>query len=215
MGSKAVNRATRKRGQAKPKYKPSHNEGIIPQLALAVREVEASAQRGKATAANRTRFHVVALLMREERSRVKNSAEISDAERAETLKRLEGIAGILAQAASRDTSLIPLLEPDAPITAATLSLKHKMLEQAGLKVPAGEQPTALPQQVLAAPLSQELAEKQVEPAGIKRRLRTQPFLTPQLRIQQQPVPLVRLANWELISPLLKSFEIGGGAKATM
>ena len=109
------------------KRRHTHNEGIIPLLARAVREVEASAQRGKTTPANRTKFHVIALLMREERARAKTAEDLTDAERAETLKRLDGVASILAKTAARDTSLITLLEPAAPITEATRALKRKML----------------------------------------------------------------------------------------
>ena len=93
------------------KRRHTHNEGIIPLLARAVREVEASAQRGKATPANRTKFHVIALLMREERARIKTSEELSDSERAETLKRLDGVASILAKTAGRDTWLFPNPSP--------------------------------------------------------------------------------------------------------
>ena len=79
---------TMQRSKTATKRRPSHNEGVIPQLARAVREVEASAQRGKATPMNRTKFHVIALLMREERNKAKNDPELSDQDRAETLKRL-------------------------------------------------------------------------------------------------------------------------------
>ncbi|MBB4070996.1 DEAD/DEAH box helicase [Leucobacter sp. OH2974_COT-288] len=196
------------------------NEGIIPQLALAVREVEASAQRGKATAANRTRFHVVALLMREERTRIKTATDVPEAEKAETLKRLDGIAAILAKAAANDTSLIPLLEPEAPITEATLTLKRKMQEQGGIAVdedtvpvlPAGVAGVA---GVAIAQHDAAAAEKQVTPQGLQTRLRTNPFLAPVFPVAERSVPVVRLANWELISPLLKSFEMGGATAATM
>ena len=40
-------------------------------LARAVREVEAAAERGRVRPAGRTKFQVVALLVREERARVK------------------------------------------------------------------------------------------------------------------------------------------------
>lgn len=198
---------------------PAHNVGIIPQLALAVREVEAATLRGKANAQNRTRFHVIVLLTRQERERVKNNPEISDQERQETLKRLDGIASILIQIVGRDSSLFTLMEPDAPITEATVALQKKMLEQAGMMEAAQELEAAAPTSQfgsqLRAPLPEELAQKQVVPAGVQTRVRTRPFLAPQLEKQKQPVPLIRLANWELIAPLLKAFETGGGGKASM
>ena len=44
---------------------------MIPVLARAVREVEAAAQRGKVRPSGRTKFQVVALLVREERARIR------------------------------------------------------------------------------------------------------------------------------------------------
>ncbi|MBO1902309.1 DEAD/DEAH box helicase [Leucobacter weissii] len=199
--------ATRANGtQSQTRRRHTHNEGIIPLLARAVREVEASAQRGKASPANRTKFQVIALLMREERARVKTEEGISDAERAETLKRLDGVAAILAKTAARDTSLITLLEPAAAITEATRLLKRKMLTQAGVEV--SDEPAPVVAQAL---VPAELAERQVEPPGIESRMRANPFLAPDLARAKKPTPVVRLANWELLGPLLKSFEQGGGS----
>lgn len=186
------------------------NEGIIPLLALASREVEASAQRGKATPLNRTKFHVVALLMREELARVKDNPEVSEAEREETLKRLDGVAAVLVKTAAKDTSLIQLLEPETPITEATLQLKRKMMEQAGLEAPE-ETPTS----VAAATVPAEFVERQVVPAGIAKRKLANPFQAPILETPKQPQPVVHLANWELLNPLLKSFEQGSTTAATM
>ena len=53
--------ANAKRGRKKP----LDDEGIIPVLARAVREVESSASRGKVAGHNRTKFQVAALLVRE------------------------------------------------------------------------------------------------------------------------------------------------------
>lgn len=209
----ATSTATRASGPSKSSNRKRHtnNAGLIPLLARAVREVEASAQRGKATPANRTKFHVIALLMREERARVKTEAGISDGERAETLKRLDGVAAILAKTAARDTSLITLLEPTAPITEATRLLKRKMLTQAGIELPQVE----LEPEPVATAVPPELAERQVEPPGIDARLLATPFLAPDLSRVSRPTPVVRLANWELLGPLLKSFEQGGGGAACM
>lgn len=193
------------------KRKHTHNEGIIPLLARAVREVEAGAQRGKANAQIRTKFHVIALLMREEVNRVRTDESVTDAERAETMKRLDGVAGILAKSAARDTSLITLLEPNAHVSEATRALKRKMLVQAGAEVPE-EDLKPEPQKQF---VPQELVERQVVPQGIMQRVRSNPFLAPDLTPKTQPTPAVRLANWELLGPLLKSFEQGGGGYACM
>ena len=53
------------------------NEGLIPVLARAVREVEAIAQRGPVKHVARVKFQVVALLMREERARLKADTDLS------------------------------------------------------------------------------------------------------------------------------------------
>ena len=61
------------------------NEGIIPVLARAVREVENAVQRGTVSPSTRTKFQVVALLVREERQHVKADHELSEAQRSEQL----------------------------------------------------------------------------------------------------------------------------------
>ena len=114
--------------------KPVDNTGVIPQLAKAAREVEASAQRGKVSPSNRTKFQVIALLMREERARVKTEEGLSDAERAETLKRLDGVASILAKTAARDTSLIHLLEVDQATSPVARRMRRDWLLESGAEL---------------------------------------------------------------------------------
>ena len=70
------------------------SDDLISVLARAVREVEAAAQRGRVTPAVRTKFQVVALLVREEHTRVRAEDTSSPTRRAEQLKRLDGIATI-------------------------------------------------------------------------------------------------------------------------
>jgi superfamily II DNA or RNA helicase len=204
---------TAQRSKSAANRRASHNEGVIPQLARAVREVEASAQRGKATPINRTKFHVIALLMREERSKAKSDPDMSEHDRAETLKRLDGIASILAKTAARDTSLITLLEPTAPITDATRSLRRKILEHAGVDVEQEEVQVSTAEVIALPP---ELIERQVTPPAVPARIRSNPFLAPDLSSAHKNTPVVRLANWELLGPLLKAFEQGsGGGSACM
>jgi SNF2 family DNA or RNA helicase len=88
-------------------------------------------------------------------------------------------------------------------------LKRKMLTQAGVVLPEAE-----PEPVKAI-VPAELAERQVEPPGIEARMLANPFLTPDTTHVKKPTPVVRLANWELLGPLLKSFEQGGGGSACM
>ncbi|MFB2555888.1 DEAD/DEAH box helicase [Herbiconiux liangxiaofengii] len=185
------------------------NTGLIPILARKVREVEAAAQRGKVAPANRTKFLVVALLMREERAGIKTDASLSDADRAEQLKRLDGIASILARTAARDTSLIALLENDAALSPAARKLRREYLEDAGYDVP-DDEPEAPAQTATVVP--PELAERQVVPTSVKSRQLANPFMAPDLT-PAKPHGVGRLTNWELLGPLYRAFEYGAGGTA--
>jgi len=186
------------------------NTGLIPILARKVREVEAAAQRGKVAPANRTKFLVVALLMREERASIKTDAGLSDAERSEQLKRLDGIASILARTAARDTSLIALLENDATsLSPAAKKLRREYLEDAGYDVPDDEPDVVAPAATVVPP---ELAERQVVPTSVKSRQLANPFMAPDLT-PAKPHGAGRLSNWELLGPLYRAFEYGAGGTA--
>jgi superfamily II DNA or RNA helicase len=196
-----------------------NNDGLIPVLARRVREVEAKAQGGKKLGpTNRTKFQVIALLMREERARAKNDPELTEAQRAEQLKRLDGIAQILAKTAARDTSLIQLLETDAAPSAAAQKMRRDWLLESGTELSPDdliitvEEPKVLDNKPV---LSAELAEKQVVPQSVKARQLSNPFLAPDFSRyaeQAQPAPRRRLDSWELLSPLFKSFEQGSGGR---
>ena len=82
--------ATQQRRGSQSARTRRNEEGIIPQLARAVREVEAAVARRSAMPEVRAKFQVVALLAREERTRVKNDTGLSDSRRGEELKRLDG-----------------------------------------------------------------------------------------------------------------------------
>ena len=127
--------ATRTTRRPQRRVRERDNDGIIPVLARAVREVEAGVERGSLKQSDRPKFQVVALLVREERARVKADTEITEAQRAEQLKRLDGIATILAKTAARDTSLLALLAEDAVLSAEARVLKREMLTAAGLEAP--------------------------------------------------------------------------------
>src|SRR5690606_21412802 len=194
--------------------RPGDDVGIIPVLARAVREVENATERGKASPANRTKFQVTALLMREEHKRAKSDKTMTETDRAETLKRLDGIATILAKTAARDTSLISLLAEDVPVTTAAHKLRRDMLMAAGTELSPDdliivEEPTP------AATLN----DKQVVPQSVRHAQLANPFLAPDfsaLQASRGTTPTSRLANWELLDPLFRAFEYGaGGGAATM
>ncbi|MBD8703249.1 DEAD/DEAH box helicase [Frigoribacterium sp. CFBP9039] len=189
------------------------NDGLIPVLARAVREVEAAAQRGQVKPSSRTKFQVVALLMREERARVKVDKAISDSERAEQMKRLDGVAQILAKTAARDTSLIALLAEEAVVSEAAKALKRDLQMSAGLELAPEE--LVIVTEKAPAPVA---SERQVVPQSVISRQLANPFLPPDFSLAEvaREAHPVRLANWELFGPLFKSFEYGaGGGPACM
>ncbi|HEY1531387.1 MAG TPA: DEAD/DEAH box helicase [Galbitalea sp.] len=181
-------------------------------LARAAREVEAAVQKGPLKPANRARFQVAALLLREERARVKVDTSLSDAERSNEQKRLDGLAGILAKTAARDTSLIALLADDAPVTAAAKALRRDLLLAAGMELSPDELI------ITTEPAPKDLAaDKQVVPQSVRQLQMSNPFLAPDFSaVAQKPVRVNQLANWELIEPLFRAFEYGaGGGAASM
>jgi superfamily II DNA or RNA helicase len=183
------------------------NEGILPILARAVREVEAGVQRGPMTQSLRTKFQVIALLAREERTRVKQDPSHTEAYRSAQMKRLDGIATILAKTATRDTSLLALLADDAPVSDAARRLKREMLLATGAEPPPEEEPEPEPTDTSTAP------ERRVVPQSVISRQLANPFLTPDFSVAQerQPSRARRLATWELLGPLLRAFEQGGAS----
>ncbi len=192
---------------------------LIPILARKVREVEAKAQRGKLGPTNRVKFQVIAFLVREERARVKGDADLTDASRAEQLKRLDGVATILAKTAARDTSLIQLLEVDQATSPVAKRMRRDWLLESGADLPPDELiiTDAAPAQAATAIVPPQLAEKQVMPPQVEARQMANPFLAPDLsRRAPAETPRRRLDGWELMGPLYKAFETGaGGGAATM
>ncbi|TFD48839.1 DEAD/DEAH box helicase [Cryobacterium frigoriphilum] len=184
---------------------------IIPILARKVREVEAKAQTGgKLGPTNRTKFQVIALLMREERARVKGDSDQTDGNRAELLKRLDGIAQILARTAARDTSLITLLEPDASVSTVAQRFRRDWLIESGAALSPDE--LIISREPEVKPV---MPVGQVVPQSVKARQLANPFLAPDFSAAAPP-PVSRarrLANWELLGPLFKSFEYGSGGQA--
>ncbi|MDQ1563175.1 MAG: hypothetical protein QOI14_126, partial [Actinomycetota bacterium] len=199
------------RGAAQQRRRPrgADDQGVIPVLARAAREVEAAVQKGPLKPANRARFQVAALLLREERARVKVDPNLSEAERSNEQKRLDGLAGILAKTAARDTSLISLLGDDAPVTAAAKALRRDLLIAAGVELSPDELI------ITTEPVVKDAAaEKQVVPQSVRQMQMANPFLAPDFSaVQQKPARVNHLGNWELIDPLFRAFEYGAGGGA--
>ncbi len=118
-------------------------EGIFPVLAKAVRAVETAVDRGQVTAEQRSRFQAIALLARVERARIRADAARPEAQRNTELRRLEGVATILARIATREPSLWHLLEEDAEVSDATRRMQREMRVAAGVEpAPDADVPSA-------------------------------------------------------------------------
>ncbi|MGI8521827.1 MAG: DEAD/DEAH box helicase [Nocardioides sp.] len=211
-GGQRQSGARRNGQQGRQRQRARDNEGIIPVLARAVREVETAVERGAITGSTRTKFQVIGLLVREERAVTKADTERSESARAEQLKRLDGVATILAKTAARDTSLLALLAEEASVSDSAKTLRADMLRAAGLEAPVEEEPEPDPELVQAAP-----ATRRVVPQSVTQRQLANPFLVPDFSAAQQTASRARrLAGWDLLGPLFRSFEYAGaGATSCM
>ena len=190
---------------------------IIPILARKVREVEAKAQRGKLGPTNRVKFQVIAFLVREERARVKADTTLADSARSELLKRLDGVATILAKTAARDTSLIQLLEVDQAASPVARRMRRDWLIESGAELAPDELIITDVAPASTGVVPAALAQRQVVPPTIESRQMANPFLAPDLAARApRETPRRRLDGWELMGPLYKAFETGaGGGQASM
>jgi hypothetical protein len=178
-----------------------------------VRQVEADVQRGKVRPSVRTKFQSIAMLVRQERARLKTDSGVGEAARSEMLRRLDGIATILAQTAAREPSLLALLAEDAVVSTDTRTLLREMMTDAGLEVP--EEEVAPPPPVAAA---NPAAERRVVPQSVVQRQLANPFLEPDFSAAPRPAPAPArmLSTWELLEPLYRAFEeASGGVSSCM
>jgi len=187
-----------------------HRDDVVSVLARIAREIEAAALHGRVTPAVRTKFQAVALLLRDERARAQ-AAPGTGSRRTEQLKRLDGIAAILATTAVRDAGLLALLADDASVSDAARALKRDMERDLGIEPATEEIAPAEPTTAPAVP------ESRVVPQSVISRQLANPFLPPDFSaVPQRTSRPCRLASWELLGPLLSSFErAGGGAPACM
>ena len=199
------------RRTAPPKQRRDRHQGdVLSVLARTAREIEAAALRGRVTPAVRTKFQALAMLLRDERARVQ-AAPGNGSHQAEQLKRLDGIAAILAATAVRDAGLLALLAEDTSVSDAARTLKQEMMRDLGIEQTAEEIASA---ETATAPAG---TEPRVVPQSVISRQLANPFLAPDFSaVPQRTFRPRRLASWELLGPLLSSFErAGGGAPACM
>ena len=201
---------SRERERAPVRHRGDVVGDVVSALAGTVGEVEAAVRRGRVTPGVRAKFQALTLMLRDERARVR-SVPGSDRRRAEQLRRLDGIATILVTTAARDAGLLALLAEDCDVSDAARSLKREMLRDLGI-APAPEPIAAA--QTATTPAS---TRRTVVPRSVISGQLANPFLAP----EYSAAPLRttgpgRLAGWELLGPLLSSFErAGGGAPACM
>ncbi|WP_254780906.1 DEAD/DEAH box helicase [Modestobacter sp. DSM 44400] len=159
----------------------------------------------------RAKFQGVAVLLREEHARVRAEGTGTDAHRAEQLKRLDGIATILAKTAVRDPALLALLAGDAVVSDSARSLERDMRGAVGVESTPDE--TTPPEPAAASATT----VRRVVPQSVVSRQLANPFLAPDFASARQSTARPRrLAGWELLGPLLSSFErAGGGDSACM
>jgi len=206
LAHRASHRAGAPRPAQRDRRRPQgrDDEGIIPVLAKTVRQVETAAQRGKIGPGTRTAYQVVALLVREERARVKADTALREAERTLLLTRLDGIATILAKTAARDTSLLRLLADDAVVSAAAVDLKNELLRAGGRE--------PVPEPEPEPPAETAPTARRVVPQTVIARQLANPFLAPDYSAVPAARPRTnRLGDWELLDPLFRAFEQGGDA----
>jgi SNF2 family DNA or RNA helicase len=164
-------------------------------------EIQRAQQRSSSGAAIRTKFQVIALLVREERARVMADGGLTSSRRAEQLRRLDGLAQQLARTAARDSSLLALLSEDAKVSDAARAYKATLMRRGGLEPPeepepvepAAPAPTTAPRVVPQSVISWQMAN---------------PFLAPdyEAAAERTAARARRLAGWELLDPLFRSFE---------
>jgi SNF2 family DNA or RNA helicase len=170
-------------------------QGPLAVLAISL----ANLGRARVTPSMRAEFQAAALLLREQRVEA-TTAPMSPAARSAMQKRVEGLAASLARVAARDGSLFELLAEGAPLLPGTNDAIKALRSKAGLAVAeADEEPEAPP--------AVAERERQVIPKSALQRTLANPFLAPDFSAAQAPKPKPRLLiDWELIKPLLRSFE---------
>jgi hypothetical protein len=153
-------------------------------LARAVREVETALRSGRVTPATRTKFQAVALLLRDERDRVRAEQNSSNTRRAEQLKRLDGIATSLAMTAVREPALLALLGEDAVVSDEARSLRRDVLRAAGIDAgPGTDTEEAAPVEPPAA-----ATKPRVVPQSVVSRQLANPFLAPDFAAARPSAP---------------------------
>jgi hypothetical protein len=198
LTTKRKHRPGRGRTPRRPAGRRQDNDGLFPVLAKAAREIESAVESGQLTTGLHSRFQAVAELVRAERARIRSDSSITAAQRDNLLKRVDGLATILAHTAAREPSLLSLLQEDAAVADATRRLQREMQVAAGVD-PAPEKEVASPETTSAR------TERKALPQSVVAAQLANPFLAPDFS-QPRPKAQGRMVGWELIGPVLNAFE---------
>ncbi|MEO6204740.1 MAG: DEAD/DEAH box helicase, partial [Mycobacteriales bacterium] len=199
-------------GRAATRARQPREVGIVPVLTKAMRDVEMAVQREKVNPAIRVTFQAVAMLVREERARIKGADDLSENKRGEALKRLDGVAQVMARTAPRDATLIALLAEDAEALDGLKTVLRELRVAACLESAAAPVATDFSSPFVR---SEPKDDKQVVPKSVIARQLANPFLEPDYDAPPPPKARPRLlSTWELLGPLLKSFETASGGESS-
>jgi len=189
-------------GQSRqPNQRPRlQDQGPIAVLAQAAARVDNEVQRHRVTPDTRARFQAIGILIRELRTQTK-AERMPEVQRAAMLKRFDGLAAALARTSAKEPTLFTLLTDDTELLPGTKTALRELRLKAGLEVAEAE-----PAPAVETPFKRE--ERQVVPQSVISRQLANPFLAPDYSAaaaspQQRPR---LLADWELLSPLLRAFE---------
>lgn len=197
---------TRTKGSAQRRRSASSApREIISVVAKIAQEIDNAVRQPPTRQSVRTKFQVVAQIVREERIRALADQSLSDAQRDKKLKRLDGVATMLAKTAVRDTSLLQLLAEDARVSDSAREYKATVMRAGGLEPP--EEPAPAP---VTLPAAAPATKARVAPPSVISRKLANPFLAPDFEAAaaRNASHARRLAGWELLEPLFKSFVQG-------
>ncbi len=187
------------------------NEGIIPVLARAVREVEAAAQRGRSS----RRAAPSSRSSRCWRARSAPGSRPTRPSPRPSAPSSSSASTASARSSPRPRPATPPCSPCSPRTPSSptppATLKRDMLGAAGVEAAPEE---LAPPEPTTSPFD---TERRVVPQSVISRQLANPFLAPDFSgAQPRAAAPARLATWELIGPLLGSFErASGGASSCM
>ena len=170
----------------------------MPVLAKAVREIENAVARGQVTTSHHSRYQAIALLARQERARVKADDAMSEGQRDNLMRRLDGVGQILAQIAARHPSFFNLLQEDAEVSDGTRRWQREMQAAAGIEAQPEQEESPSPEEA-------RRTERRVIPQSVMAAQLANPFLVPDYSAAR-PKPQGRLVGWDLIGPVLNAFE---------